>query len=403
MWSARDWETSEGVEDVRRARGWWLLGAAALAWGGAAFPLAARAGAPDPRVALAQWELSRVGYKVTVDGMMGPQTRAALAAFQQARGLTSTGRLDPFTLALLGRVSWPRRTLVQGDTGAEVERLQWALDAQGSSLAVDGVFGPLTEAAVRAFQQSAGIPVDGVVGPLTWEAILAPRWTVPPGATVDGIAAALQVPPAWVIAANHLSDPNLLLAGASLVLPVSPPAAGAVDAAPPMQENVVPRPRISPPAPPARRRVPVVVAGVPPAGFLSALEGERLTVLLPPAADLRQVEGFLAAGLEVGAWVRRPGDVTALPHFAVLLKALGHPLRVAATEGNDPAALSWLLRHRVWVLPGPLPARFAARHGVYVAAPGGGWGAAAAFVRQLMGPGDRDLEPLSAWLPRPGT
>lgn len=43
--------------------------------------------------------------------------------------------------------------------------------------AVDGVFGPVTEAAVRVFQtymnDEGGIPMpsDGIVGPLTWAAL----------------------------------------------------------------------------------------------------------------------------------------------------------------------------------------------------------------------------------------
>jgi peptidoglycan hydrolase-like protein with peptidoglycan-binding domain len=36
---------------------------------------------------------------------------------------------------------------------------------------VDGAFGPLTEAAVKEFQQGAGLTVDGIVGPLTWAAL----------------------------------------------------------------------------------------------------------------------------------------------------------------------------------------------------------------------------------------
>jgi peptidoglycan DL-endopeptidase CwlO len=35
----------------------------------------------------------------------------------------------------------------------------------------DGVFGPRTSAAVRAFQKAHGIPTTGNVGPLTWTAL----------------------------------------------------------------------------------------------------------------------------------------------------------------------------------------------------------------------------------------
>ena len=44
-------------------------------------------------------------------------------------------------------------------------------------LAVDGIFGPKTETAVRDFQQAiaADVPsmaVDGIVGPMTWQALV---------------------------------------------------------------------------------------------------------------------------------------------------------------------------------------------------------------------------------------
>jgi peptidoglycan hydrolase-like protein with peptidoglycan-binding domain len=49
-----------------------------------------------------------------------------------------------------------------------VKDLQTALDKHGAKLTVDGIFGPLTEAAVKVFQKSHLIPADGIVGPLTW-------------------------------------------------------------------------------------------------------------------------------------------------------------------------------------------------------------------------------------------
>jgi peptidoglycan hydrolase-like protein with peptidoglycan-binding domain len=35
----------------------------------------------------------------------------------------------------------------------------------------DGIYGPITRAAVKAFQRDAGIIVDGLVGPQTWTAL----------------------------------------------------------------------------------------------------------------------------------------------------------------------------------------------------------------------------------------
>ena len=57
--------------------------------------------------------------------------------------------------------------LSDGSEGRQVRLLQQALGA----IKVDGVFGPETEAAVRAFQASRGLTVDGVVGPLTSAAL----------------------------------------------------------------------------------------------------------------------------------------------------------------------------------------------------------------------------------------
>jgi peptidoglycan hydrolase-like protein with peptidoglycan-binding domain len=59
-----------------------------------------------------------------------------------------------------------------GDEGHPILTLQELLRAHGHQIAVDGVFGPLTEAAVRAVQTSRGITVDGIVGPVTWRALV---------------------------------------------------------------------------------------------------------------------------------------------------------------------------------------------------------------------------------------
>ncbi|HUH81921.1 MAG TPA: peptidoglycan-binding protein [Solirubrobacteraceae bacterium] len=51
--------------------------------------------------------------------------------------------------------------------GRQVRLLQQAL----GGIKVDGIFGPETEAAVRAFQSASGLQVDGVVGPATGAAL----------------------------------------------------------------------------------------------------------------------------------------------------------------------------------------------------------------------------------------
>ena len=61
--------------------------------------------------------------------------------------------------------------LKRGARGPAVALLQRLLYEKGTPLAVDGTFGPATEAAVLAFQVQAGLVTDGVVGPRTWAAL----------------------------------------------------------------------------------------------------------------------------------------------------------------------------------------------------------------------------------------
>jgi peptidoglycan hydrolase-like protein with peptidoglycan-binding domain len=117
------------------------------------------------------------GHTVTVDGIFGPATEAAVRAFQQEKHLTVDGVVGPATWSALVL------TVRQGSTGDAVRGVQEEFQFRNLSgdpstgLAVDGVFGPKTEAAVRGFQQAlhADIPsvvVDGVVGPVTWQALV---------------------------------------------------------------------------------------------------------------------------------------------------------------------------------------------------------------------------------------
>jgi hypothetical protein len=63
--------------------------------------------------------------------------------------------------------------LQRGSEGPAVAQLQQRLNEEGAdpALEVDGVFGPLTEAAVKVFQTAHGLEPDGIVGPLTRAAL----------------------------------------------------------------------------------------------------------------------------------------------------------------------------------------------------------------------------------------
>ena len=66
------------------------------------------------------------------------------------------GTVEPEDIPLGSRI------LRDGDEGTDVEALQIRLDAAGYDPGeIDGIFGPNTEAAVRALQKDAGILVDG--------------------------------------------------------------------------------------------------------------------------------------------------------------------------------------------------------------------------------------------------
>jgi len=71
--------------------------------------------------------------------------------------------------------------LKKGSSGPEVVKLQKRLEELGFTPGViDGVFGPATEVAVKAFQNSKGLAVDGIAGPLTQRALGLVIETSPP-------------------------------------------------------------------------------------------------------------------------------------------------------------------------------------------------------------------------------
>lgn len=70
--------------------------------------------------------------------------------------------------------SWPGTNLELGSFGEKVRQMQSQLNVISNAyplipkIAVDGIFGPNTENAVKTFQKVFGLAQDGIVGFKTW-------------------------------------------------------------------------------------------------------------------------------------------------------------------------------------------------------------------------------------------
>jgi peptidoglycan hydrolase-like protein with peptidoglycan-binding domain len=125
---------------------------------------------PKVTVRSLQYLLNAHGYKVPATGVFAAITRADVIAFQRAHRLAADGVVGPQTWAAL--IS----TVRLGSNGYAVRAVQDQGNYRAAkyhyTVAVDGIFGPVTELFVRAFQVSAGLTPDGVVGALTWQALI---------------------------------------------------------------------------------------------------------------------------------------------------------------------------------------------------------------------------------------
>ena len=153
------------------------------------------------------------GLHLPLDGVMSAATRSALRTFQRTQSLPADGIAGPETKEALLRARrgqptppqdaasqagdtqppdtewegdvlqesfWDQQTvpsnqpvLRRGSQGPVVTELQKRLAALGFNPgSADGIFGALTEGAVKTFQRSRGLPPDGIVGSQTWGPLL---------------------------------------------------------------------------------------------------------------------------------------------------------------------------------------------------------------------------------------
>jgi peptidoglycan hydrolase-like protein with peptidoglycan-binding domain len=108
-----------------------------------------------------------------ITGWHDEATAYAVATYQEELGLSPTGEVDE---ALWAELPHDPITpcLREGDEGEVVAALQSALsDVRGPGEdtdpgPADGIFGPMTEAAVKAYQRDRALDETGVVDDATW-------------------------------------------------------------------------------------------------------------------------------------------------------------------------------------------------------------------------------------------
>ncbi len=114
-----------------------------------------------------------------ITGVFDTNLQNAVKLFQADAGLTVDGIVGPATWAVLPPYREASPTIQSGSTGPVVAWLQQQLSnpnivsdeltlSPAYTGAIDGIFGPATEATVRAFQTLSGLTVDGVVSDDTW-------------------------------------------------------------------------------------------------------------------------------------------------------------------------------------------------------------------------------------------
>ncbi|WP_353258086.1 peptidoglycan-binding domain-containing protein [Prochlorothrix hollandica] len=140
-------------------------------------PLSAQAqatltrGSSGDTVVQLQQQLANLGYfNSGTTGFYGDLTQEAVSQFQRDYGIQVDGVAGPQTLAaLLGGGSPAPAAAPVATSGTRSDSVTAGLQSDLATLGyyqggIDGIYGPLTEQAVRTFQANNGLTVDGIVG-----------------------------------------------------------------------------------------------------------------------------------------------------------------------------------------------------------------------------------------------
>ncbi|MEG1549997.1 MAG: peptidoglycan-binding protein, partial [Ruthenibacterium sp.] len=129
-----------------------------------------------------------------LSGIFDTETGLSVQSFQREFGLPVTGTVDAATWNAMQTVylaaaadagepsavaaeTYPGYVLTLGSAGQAVRQLQTSMNEIAARFCVsyfveaDGIFGTVTQDAVKQFQSGFGLPVTGIVDEATWDAI----------------------------------------------------------------------------------------------------------------------------------------------------------------------------------------------------------------------------------------
>lgn len=122
-----------------------------------------------------QIALQEQGYLSNLSGTFDEETQIAVKEFQRTANLCVDGVVGSLTWAALIYPVLKYSYTPDESLKENIVKLQTLLLKERDDIKLDGVFGKVTESALRDFQKQYGLHPDGICGPLTWSVLLGQR------------------------------------------------------------------------------------------------------------------------------------------------------------------------------------------------------------------------------------